>query len=136
MIGQLGTSSAGSESNNGVSHQAATQPFMEPTTSSGPETDYTAAPLVIKHKSLDGLKASSAILHSMMLEHLTPLHEVLQRLLLRPAMGTVGICATWTLTSAKLLLPLGKRTPWGCSWAQSKTYDPGGRGRPGLATCG
>ena len=58
VIDQLGTSS-GSESNNDGSHQAATQPLMEPTTSSGPGTDYTAAPLVIKHKSLDGLKASS-----------------------------------------------------------------------------
>lgn len=81
-----------------------------------------------------------AIWHNMMLESLIPLHAVLkQLLLLRPLMGTVGmvgICATWTLVSAMLLQPLGKPTLWGCSWAQSKIYDPGGGGRPGHATYG
>ena len=93
VIGGLGTSS-GSESNNDCSHQAATQPFMEPTTSSGPGTDDTAAPLVIKPKCLDGLKASPAIWHSMMLKYLTPLHAVLEQLLLRPVMGTVDMVAS------------------------------------------
>jgi len=105
VIGKLAASS-GCASSDDVSqhhlyeHQAATQPFTEPTTSSGPGTDDTAAPLVIKPKSLDGLKASPAIWHSMMLEYLTPLHEVLEQRLLRPVMSTVGmvgICATWTL---------------------------------------
>ena len=134
VIGKLGTSS-GSESNNDGSHQAATLPLMEPTPS-GPETDDTASPLVMKHKSLDGLKASSAIWHSMMLEYLTPLHAVLEQLLLRPAMGTVGMvgtCATWTLLIPDiLLLVLGKHTTWGWSWVQSKTYDPGGSCRCAL----
>ena len=89
----------------------------------------------MKHKSLDGLKASSAIWHSMMLEYLTTLHAVMEQLLLRPAMGTagmVGICATWTLIPDILLLVLGKHTTWGWSWVQSKIYDPGGSCRCAL----
>mmetsp|Transcript_26646 Transcript_26646/g.46460 ORF Transcript_26646/g.46460 Transcript_26646/m.46460 type:complete len:132 (-) Transcript_26646:503-898(-) len=86
---------------------------MEPTTSS---------------ESLDGLKASPAIWHSMMLEYLTPLHAVLEQLLLRPVMGAVGMVdvRAWTFVPDILLLVLGKHTTWGWSWVQSKTYDPGG----------
>jgi len=70
-----------------------------------------------------------------MLEYLKPLHAVLEQLLQRLAMGTVGmvgICATWTLIPDILLLVLGKHTTWGWSWVQSKTYDPGGSCRCAL----
>mmetsp|Transcript_26643 Transcript_26643/g.46447 ORF Transcript_26643/g.46447 Transcript_26643/m.46447 type:complete len:346 (-) Transcript_26643:471-1508(-) len=109
-------------------------PLMEPTNPSGPGTDDTASPLVIKHKSLDGLKASPAIWHSMMLEYLTPLHAVLEQLLLRPVMGAVGMVdvRAWTFVPDILLLVLGKHTTWGWSWVQSKTYDPGGSCRCAL----
>mmetsp|Transcript_4594 Transcript_4594/g.6487 ORF Transcript_4594/g.6487 Transcript_4594/m.6487 type:complete len:193 (+) Transcript_4594:705-1283(+) len=121
VIGKLAASSGCAD----VSPQL---PLMEPTNPSGPGTDDTASPLVIKHKSLDGLKASPAIWHSMMLEYLTPLHAVLEQLLLRPVMGAVGMVdvRAWTFVPDILLLVLGKHTTWGWSWVQSKTYDPGG----------
>jgi len=130
VISEL-VASSGCASNDDVSPQL---PLMEPTNPSGPETDDTASPLVIKHKSLDGLKASPAIWHSMMLEYLTPLHAVLEQLLLRPMMGAVGMVdvRAWTFVPDILLLVLGKHTTWGWSWVQSKTYDPGGSCRCAL----
>jgi hypothetical protein len=129
VISELAESS-GCAFNDDVSPQLL---LMEPTPS-GPGTDDTASPLVIKHKSLDGLKASPAIWHSMMLEYLTPLHAVLEQLLLRPVMGAVGMVdvRAWTFVPDILLLVLGKHTTWGWSWVQSKTYDPGGSCRCAL----